>query len=161
MSEENLNETIEKIQAPEPPKLDPRVFSETQTESIGSLIGALAKAQGAMRNGPKDKRGYGYTYLQLPTLIDIMRKPLADNGVAIIQTHELISGASPSVVTHTTVAHESGEWMKSSLQIPITQMKQLSAAQMIGIACTYARRYALQSLCLISADEDTDGAIGK
>ena len=28
MSEENLNETIEKIQAPEPPKLDPRVFSE-------------------------------------------------------------------------------------------------------------------------------------
>ena len=138
-------------------KQKPRIFSEETSDTIGKLAGALAKAQGQMSNGPKDKQGYGYKYLQLSTLIDIVRGPLSENGLALFQTHELITNTTASVVTHTTIAHESGEWIKSSLQLPITQMKQLSAAQVVGVACTYARRYAIQSLCLVSADEDTDG----
>ncbi len=168
---ENLNDTIEEIQnetnvpeTPEPPvpvqadAIPQRVFSESMSETIGSLAGALATAQGQMRNGSKDKQGYGYKYMTLANLTDIAREPLADNGIAIIQSHEFIPKGSGSVVTHTTVAHSSGEWMKSSLQLPIKFMKQLSASQMIGIASSYGRRYSLQALCLVAAEDDTDGA---
>ncbi len=136
---------------------EPRTFSETMTPEIGSLAGALSAAQGAMENGTKDKQGYGYKYMTLSNLTDIARKPLADNDIAILQTHEFVRGTTNhSVVTHTTVMHESGEWFKSSLELPIHQMNQLSAAQMIGVCCTYGRRYALQAICMIAAEEDTD-----
>ena len=135
----------------------PRIFNEKMSKDIGELARALAKAQGAMSNGTKDKQGYGYKYMELGTLIDIARPCLAANGIAIIQTHELIKGNSPAVVTHSTVIHESNQWHKSSLELPIKNMPQLSAAQMIGVNCTYGRRYALQSICLIASEEDTDG----
>jgi len=136
-----------------------RLFNESCSSSLGELAGALAKAQGAMSNGMKDKQGYGYKYMELGTLIDIARPQLAANGIAVIQTHELIKSEPPAVVTHTTLLHESGEWHKSSIELPIKIMPQLTAAQMIGVNCTYGRRYALQSVCLIASEEDTDAVV--
>jgi len=157
---QDLNETINKIQTPPPePTPEYRLFGESMSPTIGKLAGALSAAQGACSNGPKDKAGYGYNYLQLPTLIDIARSHLAANGLAILQSHELVKGKVPSVVTHTTVIHESGEWHRSSLELPIKIMPQLSPSQQIGSICTYGRRYSLQSVLLISADEDNDGSI--
>ena len=161
-----IEKSVEKIEgnAEKPvvaPKINPqptRVFNESMSENIGNLAGALAKAQGLMINGAKDKAGYGYNYLELSGVIDIARKPLSDNELAVHQSHELTrQGKTGSVVTHTTVMHSSGEWMKSSLELPIHVMKQLTMAQMIGVNCTYGRRYALQSLCLI-ASEDSDAS---
>ena len=135
-----------------------RIFDESHSNSIGELAGALAKAQGAMTNNIKNAQGYGYKYGTLDTLTDIARPALSVNGLAIIHTHELVkSSTAPSVVTHTTLMHESGQWHKSSIELPIKAMKQLSPAQIIGIVCTYGRRYTLQSLCLIASEEDTDG----
>jgi len=134
-----------------------QIFNESMSEEIGELAGALAKAQGLMTNGTKDKQGYGYKYMTLSALTDISRAPLADNGIAILQSSELIKGTSPSVVTHSTVMHSSGQWHKSSIELPIKVMLNLSQAQMIGVNCTYGRRYALQAICKIAAEEDTDG----
>jgi hypothetical protein len=142
----------EEIQKP----VEYRVFGESMSEEIGQLAGALAKAQGAMSNGAKDKQGYGYKYMELGALIDIARPALAANAISIIQSHELVKGKSPSVVTHTTVMHESGQWHKSSIELPIKVKQQLSQAQMIGVNCTYGRRYALQAICLIASEDDTD-----
>lgn len=137
----------------------PRKFEESRSDNIGELAGGLSKAQGAMSNGTKDKQGYGYKYMTLDALTDIIRPTLAANGLAIIQTHEFVkSVTTPSVVTHTTLMHESGQWFKSSIELPIKPMQQLSPAQIIGVNCTYGRRYALQALCLIAAEDDTDGS---
>ena len=138
-----------------------RVFGESMSDDIGKLAGALALAQGAMSNGAKAKQGYGYKYMELGALCDIARPALAANGIAVIQTHELIKGKNSSVVTHTTVIHESNQWHKSSLELPIKVMPQLSGAQMIGVVCTYGRRYSLQALCLIASEDDTDGTAAK
>ena len=149
---------------PEKPKEQPstpveyRVFGESMSHHIGDLAGALAKAQGEMSNGLKSKQGYGYKYMELGALTDIARPALSKHGIAILQTHELIKGAAPSVVTHTTVLHESGQWHKSSLELPIKVMPQLSQAQMVGVNCSYGRRYSLQALCLIAAEDDTDAS---
>ena len=51
--------------------------------------------------------------------------------------------------------------MKNSLEVPITIMKQLTPAQMIGVSATYGRRYALQAICLIASEDDTDGTTKK
>lgn len=141
---------------PSMPEPTYRVFDESMSDNIGALAGALAKAQGEMYNGAKDKQGYGYKYMELSTLIDIARPCLSANEIAIIQSHQLIKGKAPSVVTHTTVMHSSGQWHKSSIELPIKVMPQLSQAQMIGVNCTYGRRYALQAVCLIASELDTD-----
>ncbi|HUW67837.1 MAG TPA: ERF family protein [Candidatus Nanoarchaeia archaeon] len=135
-----------------------RHFPEEFSPTIGKLAGALAIAQGAMKNIIKGKQGYGYKYAPLDALLDMARDPLANNNLAIIQTHELVKGKNPSVVTHTTLAHESGEWMRSSIELPIANMPQLSPAQVIGVNCTYGRRYAIQALLLVAGEDDSDGA---
>lgn len=136
-----------------------RIFDESHSEEIGDLALALSKAQGACHNGSKDTAGYNYKYMTLNQLIDIMRKPFSDNELAILQSHELIKHATnPRIVTYTTVMHSSGQWHKSALEIPMTIMNNLTPAQMIGMVCTYARRYTLQALALITSEEDTDSA---
>jgi len=155
--EQATAEIENQVTTPEPEVIpEYRTFGETMSDSIGNLFGALALAQGKMTNGAKDKQGYGYKYMELGTLIEIARPALAENGIGIIQTHELVKGKSPSVVTHTTIGHSSGEWHKSSIELPIKVMPQLSSAQMIGVNCTYGRRYALQAICLIASEEDSD-----
>ena len=135
-----------------------RTFPESHSPTIGALGEALSKAQGVMSNGAKDKQGYGYKYMTLGNLMDIVRPALANNGLSIIQTHELIKGTTPSVVTYTTLLHSSGEWFKSAIELPIKPMAQLSPAQMIGINCTYGRRYAVQAIFFICSEEDTDAS---
>lgn len=152
---EEKKEELEQLVKPVKPEY--RIFNESMSEEVNELFGALAKAQGACANGTKDKDGYGYKYMTLDNLTDIIRKPFTDNGLCIIQTHELTRQGNGSVVTHTTIGHSSGQWMKSSFEMPIVQMKGLTAPQMIGVVATYARRYSLQSLALVASEEDTDG----
>lgn len=129
------------------------------SDKIGSFAGAMAKAQGLMNNGIKDKEGYGYNYLSLDALVNIVRKPLSDNDLALVQWHKFHkSGVNPSVITYTRIMHKTDQWMQVAIELPIHHMKQLTAAQMIGVCCTYARRYSIQSICMIAAEEDTDGA---
>jgi len=85
-----LEKSIDKIEGKVEVIDEPIQFNESMSENIGELAGALAKAQGAMSNGAKDKAGYGYKYMELGSIIDIARKPLADNDISIIQTHQLI-----------------------------------------------------------------------
>lgn len=162
---EKAVETIEKKEEPKPNQKtiesSARVFDTKQSEAIGNLALALSKAQGIMTNGKKGKEGYGYKYMELGSLIEIARPALAENEIAIVQSHEFISKSKPTVVTHTHIIHSSGQWMKNSLEVPITIMKQLTPAQMIGVASTYGRRYALQAICLIASEDDTDGTTKK
>jgi len=127
------------------------------SDSIGNLSGALAKAQGEFLEVGKDKQGYGYKYMTLSALFTSVRQALSKHSVAIIQSNYLVRGDKPSVMVETMLSHESGEWIKSKLEIPLNPMKQLTIAQMIGVASTYGRRYALQSMVGIAAEEDTDG----
>ena len=136
-----------------------RTFPEKWSENRGNLALALSKAQGACKNAPKNVDGYNYKYAALDAITDIIRKPMEANELSVTQSHELVKGEHPSVVTHTTLLHSSGEWFESSIELPIKNMPQLTPAQMIGVNCTYGRRYALQALFLIAGEDDTDGTI--
>jgi len=157
-NDENIEQNTEDIKQ-EDVIIVGKKYKDSMSSAIGKLAFALSKAQGACSNGIKSKEGYGYKYMELGQLIEIIRVPLAENELAIIQTNELINASLPSITVHTHLLHSSGEWFKTSLEIKVKIMKQLTAAQMAGVASTYGRRYALQSLMLIASEEDTDGTV--
>jgi len=158
VSEDDMKEL--EVPKPEIQEEDVEVVANEMSDTIGDLAEALGTAQSAMSNGAKDKEGYGYSYMTLGGLTDIIRPELGKNGLAVIQTHSLDKSnpAKPAVYVHTTLMHSSGEWIKNSIAIPIAVMKQLSVAQMMGVSMTYGRRYALQSVFMIASEDDTDAS---
>lgn len=123
------------------------------------LAEALAKAQGLITN-PKPSRtvtvthknskgSHSYSYVELSALYDAIRKPLSDNGIA--WTHLTI--LTPDIFyLSTRLIHSSGQWIESRFPLP-----RVGAAQDIGAAMTYARRYTLSALTGVSSETDSDG----
>ena len=129
-----------------------------RSETIAKLATALAKAQGELRNVTRDQTAkvetrtggtYQYTYTELSTVIDSVRAVMASNGLAYFQA----PGADGQDVTVTTIlAHQTGEYLESSL----TLRAKDALPQSVGSAITYARRYALLAAVGL-APEDDDG----
>ena len=126
---------------------------------IGQLAAALAKAQNQFPQIKRDKRvtvktktggEYSFNYAPLDTILDAVRGPLGANGLALTQS--LDEGG-----LRTTLMHESGAVITGCIAIPPT-----ADIQGLGSAITYLRRYALQAMLGIAAEEDDDGnhAIG-
>ena len=122
-----------------------------QSETIGKLAEALAKAQGSMSAAPKDgKANYG-RYATLDSVWSACRKALADNGLAVTQTTDM--SESGDMVMLTTLMHASGEWIGGVYPIRPVQ----NTPQGMGSAISYARRYSLSALLGLTADDDDDG----
>jgi hypothetical protein len=132
----------------------PRQAPLDQSETIGKLAAALAKAQGQMSTAKKDSANpfFKSSYADLAACWEACRTPLSSNGLAIIQTTRHTQTGDVQVIS--TLAHaESGEWIKGVLTI-----KPVKAdPQGIGSALTYARRYALCAMVGIAPDDDDDG----
>jgi hypothetical protein len=57
-----------------------------------------------------------------------------------------------SVTVESRIIHTSGEWISTTVTIPVTKPD----AHGLGSALTYGRRYSVSALLAISADEDDD-----
>lgn len=128
---------------------------ETSAE-IGELAKALASAQGVMQAAMKDaenpafKRGNSVSkYADLASVWEACRAALSANGLCIIQGAETDEAG---VRITTTLAHGSGQWMRSTLAIGCGD-----TAHAIGSAITYGRRYALAAMVGVAPEEDDDG----
>lgn len=128
------------------------------TPGVSELAKALAKAQGTFPVIPKNKTTkvrtksgaeYSYNYADLPSILDLTRKPLSENGLAVAQMTVVHEGAMLLV---TRLLHSSGEYIEASYPLPIG-----AAAQDMGSAITYARRYTLCPLLGIAPEDDDDG----
>ena len=121
--------------------------------TIGVVAAALAKAQGALSTVPRTKlmqgEKYSFWYADLAACWEACRKPLADNKLAVVQLPTI---TDTSVVVATLLAHESGEWFRGEVAIPVRDR----SAQVVGAALTYARRYGLSALVGLASDEDLD-----
>lgn len=131
---------------------------EVQSESIATLIGALVKAQAKIGHAIKDASNQHFRnqYATLESVIDATKGPLSEQGLVVLQQPD--SDDSGRAILITTLAHVSGEWMRSFT--PILTDKQ--TAQGLGSGLTYSRRYAIAALCNIAqADDDGNEASGK
>ena len=133
--------------------------------NVGELAAALAKAQAAFPKVVKDRVAkiktssgqYEYAYADLASILEAVRRPLADNGLAIIQRmgiYDNVDGSSyAGLLLVTEVLHTSGARISSTY--PLTKHDR---PQETGSEITYARRYALSALLGIASEEDDDGA---
>lgn len=123
-----------------------------KSESVAALAGALAKAQGAMEAASKDRKNphFGQKYATLASIWDACRAPLAANGLAVVQ---LPSMSESQLTVETHLLHESGEYIVSTLTMPVDKL----TAQGVGTAITYGRRYALAAMVGVAPDDDDDG----
>ena len=136
------------------------------SESIGTIAGALAKAQAELTNPEKSltatirspfprEADRTFRYASLSSGLDIVRKSLGRHEIATIQSTEIDKEAGLLRLT-TILAHSSGEWVSS--EWPVCQISDIAAAQRMGAALTYARRYALFTLVGIAGEDDLDAS---
>jgi len=124
-----------------------------QSETIGKLAEALAKAQGLIKHATKDGMNphFKSPYATLASIWDAVRSALTTNGLSVMQTFDFADDESPIIIT--TLAHSSGEWVSGQLKLKPTQ----NTPQGIGSAITYGRRYSLAAIVGVAPDDDDDG----
>ena len=124
-------------------------MSMTRSESIKEIASALNKAQAEMTGAKKgsDNPFFKSKYADLGSVINALKTPFADNGLSFSQFPLSEEGQAG---VETILMHSSGEWMISTLLLPIKKKDP----QGVGDAVTYARRYALQSIAGIPAEDD-------
>jgi hypothetical protein len=128
-----------------------------QSEQINELAGALAKAQGKITGALKDSANpfFKSKYADLASVWDACRTALSENGLAVIQQTE---ADDSGVFVITTLAHASGQWMRSRLRLNPKD----DSPQAMGSAITYGRRYALAAAVGVAqVDDDGNAASGK
>lgn len=124
------------------------------SDSINELAAALSKAQSQIQGAVKDSKNpfFKSQYADLSSVWEAIRKPLADNGLAIAQP---VRGTENGVEVETFLMHSSGQWVADSLLIPVQKMD----AQGVGSAITYGRRYGLSAMVgVCQVDDDGNAA---
>lgn len=125
------------------------------TMPCDKLLEALSKMQGALDNAPKTSKNpyFNSKYADLATCLSALKKPMSENGLSVSQ-HCTYDGAAIQCLT--ILGHSSGQMMISTLVVPVVKKD----AQGIGMAITYARRYAMSSIVGLSqADDDGESAV--
>ncbi len=125
-----------------------------KSETVGALAAALAKAQGQMGAAIKDASNpfFKSKYADLAAVIAAIKAPLASNELAYVQATDI--DESGGVIVETVLMHSSGEWLSSCLRMTPTKQDP----QGVGSCITYARRYGLQALIGVPADDDDGNA---
>jgi ERF superfamily len=133
------------------------------SESVAAIATALAKAQTELSNPEKAMVGMVYNarsdspqsfrYASLSSGLDIIRKTLGGQQIAIAQTTD-IDRATGMVNLTTVLLHTSGEWISSDW--PVCKLSETSAPRRMGAALTYARHYALFTMVGIAGEDDLD-----
>jgi hypothetical protein len=128
-------------------------FSEDIKELTKGLL-AAQKQMGAAKKGA-DNPFFKSKYADLNSVLEVCKEPLNGAGIIILQPTHM--DADKLVVATMLVHAESGQWIKSS-------MVALEAKDMqkLGSSVSYARRYTLQSLLSIPAeDDDGEKSVGR
>lgn len=119
-----------------------------KSESIKELANALCEFQAAVEKIRKKETNpfFKSKYASLSDILDVIRQPLADNGLSFVQF------PSGKYGLDTMLLHTSGEWISESYQMEPTKHDPQGAGSVI----TYQRRYALGAILGLNIDVDDD-----
>ena len=132
------------------------------SENIDQILPALLAAQKNLRELSKDTQAYGYKYATLDQLLGVARPVLNEQDIVLVQ--EISSDVMPTEegplslsICSTRLIHVSGQYIATDdMATRVEPRNKLSLMQCEGMNVTYARRYQLQALLGITAEEDTD-----
>ena len=142
------------------PKENPIIITEAddwKSDKIDKLASALVKAQAELDGAKKESTNpfFKSNYADLHTVIKSSFPVLTKYGLCVSQGNEVIPGA---VCVTTTLIHESGQWLRSKVKLPLGGKKD---AQAVGACCTYGRRYGLSAIVGIAQYDDDGNSITK
>lgn len=129
-----------------------------KSESIGKLAAALVKAQSQMGNAVKDAKNpfFKSKYADLNSVREACIPALNLNGISVLQPTSVLEG---KLYVETLLLHESGEYISGLYEVVVGKAND---PQSLGAAISYSRRYGLQSMVNIGADDDdAEGAMGR
>lgn len=128
----------------------------THSDKITKLMGAMLKVQGAVDGVAKTATNphFKKTYASLESVVDAIREPCQAAGLVVMQAPGAFKDGA--IAVETMIAHaESGEWIRSTLELPLEK----TGPQGAGSAITYAERYSLMALFnLPPVDDDGNDA---
>jgi hypothetical protein len=144
------------------------------SEKFSTIATALAKAQAAFAPVVKSRTvtvqprkredgtwppSYSFKYAELDAVLSAVRPALGVNELALVQTivsDPLPDGKLGPELVRTTLLHSSGEWLSGD--VPLFIARGDNASQAYASAVSYARRYGVNLLLCLAADDDDDGA---
>jgi hypothetical protein len=125
-------------------------YTQEHSETIDKLATDLSQLQGELSHVAKDSKGYGYNYSSLPDTLDNVKPLMLKYGFSLSQYED----GNGNLVT--LLLHKSGQWIKGRMKLIEIEMKGTNAAQNKGSVLSYFRRYSIQSILGMAA-EDSDG----
>lgn len=122
-----------------------------------AIATALVKAQSEMSNPKKDSANpfFKSKYADLNSVREAVLPVLNTHGITVLQPIVNVEGKN---FVKTIFLHESGESIEGLTEIVYSKQND---AQSQGSGITYARRYGLQSLACVGADDDDGTASSK
>lgn len=126
-----------------------------KSEAINELAAALCAAQGDFPNVPKDANNpfFKSKYADLASIVDTIRPVIKKHGLSYSQLTGWDDSRNCPTIT-TVLLHKSGQFIESTLPMPVAK----NDAQGVGSAITYGRRYGLQAIFGLAADDDDGNA---
>jgi hypothetical protein len=131
------------------------------SQGIGKLSAALSAAQAEMPVAKREVLNphFKHKYADLAAIFEAARAVLGKHKLAVTQLFEDRIVDNKLITSHVTIetvlSHETGEWISSTLTLPVDK----NTAQAVGSAITYGRRYALSAILGIATEDDDDGEI--
>jgi len=108
-------------------------------------------SQKSMESLKEDAKGYGFTYATLSQTIRVIKEAISKNNLGFIQ-HVQVTDTGNNLIT--TLLHINGVQRDFVYPIVASSIKNTSEGQQFGGSVTYAKRYALQAIFGIAADDD-------
>ena len=129
-----------------------------RSESISQFAAAFVKAQASMDNAVKGAANpfFKSKFADLNSIREACTPPLNACGISILQPTTVVDGKH---YIETILLHESGEFLSGLYEIVVAKAND---PQSLGAAISYARRYGLQSMVSLGAeDDDGESALGR
>src|SRR4029077_8513884 len=155
MTETAAKQAAEKAAArqPKPEAAEPKPEKNSAVPVHASLAVALVAAQGEMPKIGKDAENphFKSKFMSLDKLMEKTRPILFKHGLAVTQFPFVSELGAPML--RTSLVHVSGQRLEADM--PLFMGNQ--TMQQLGLAITYARRYAWSAVLGVASESDDDG----
>lgn len=127
---------------------------------LDKIAPALLQAQWAIKAAKKDAQNphLKNKYADLASVFEACKVPLNEAGIVIVQGMIVRDGRNVMV---TSLVHESGQYITAEAFLPDIDQRGINAAQAMGSAISYMRRYQLSAMAGVLQEDDDGNAVSQ
>ena len=120
--------------------------------TIAKLAAAIGNVQAGIGGVPKDSTNphFKTKYPSLESVIDTIREPMSKAGLSFVQAPGMMISDGMLEIVTMLMHSASGEWLRSTLHIPVAKRDPQGA----GSAITYGCRYSLMAMLGLPPTDD-------